>query len=149
VVETGVAYGVNSAFILAALEVNGNGQLHSIDLPPLAEEADKFVGMLIPESLRPRWHLYRGASRRILPSLLSKFPVVDIFIHDSLHTYRNIQFELEQVAPHLRRPHGIVLVDDVQGNRAFLEWSANKSLGFSAAVKEVEKDSLFGLSITA
>ena len=35
VLETGVAYGVSSAFILRALEENGHGILHSVDLPPL------------------------------------------------------------------------------------------------------------------
>lgn len=34
VVETGVAQGVSSTFILQALEDNGRGQLYSIDLPP-------------------------------------------------------------------------------------------------------------------
>jgi predicted O-methyltransferase YrrM len=35
VLETGVAYGVSSVFILKALEVNDRGILHSVDLPPL------------------------------------------------------------------------------------------------------------------
>src|SRR5579859_763127 len=35
VLETGVAYGVTSAFLLQALHVNQNGKLLSIDLPPL------------------------------------------------------------------------------------------------------------------
>ena len=35
VVETGVAHGVTSRFILEALERNGRGFLWSIDLPPL------------------------------------------------------------------------------------------------------------------
>ncbi|MDN5698624.1 MAG: class I SAM-dependent methyltransferase [Rubrobacter sp.] len=39
VVETGVAHGVSSAFLLAALRVNGGGELHSVDLPPLRRDA--------------------------------------------------------------------------------------------------------------
>ncbi len=35
VVETGVAHGVTSRFILEALKRNGDGHLWSIDLPPL------------------------------------------------------------------------------------------------------------------
>jgi predicted O-methyltransferase YrrM len=35
VVETGVAYGVSSAFILRALEINGHGTILSADLQPL------------------------------------------------------------------------------------------------------------------
>src|SRR5437588_1399250 len=48
VVETGVGYGVTSAFLLQALAVNNQGQLWSIDLPPLAHGADEQVGCLIP-----------------------------------------------------------------------------------------------------
>jgi len=48
VVETGVGYGVSSAFILKALEQNGGGILHSVDLPPLGRNADDFVGFLVP-----------------------------------------------------------------------------------------------------
>jgi hypothetical protein len=33
VVETGIAYGVSTAFVLKALDVNRNGKLHSVDLP--------------------------------------------------------------------------------------------------------------------
>jgi predicted O-methyltransferase YrrM len=35
VLETGAAYGVTSAFIVQALEVNRKGTLISVDLPPL------------------------------------------------------------------------------------------------------------------
>ena len=36
VIETSVANGATSAFILQALGKNGGGELYSIDLPPLA-----------------------------------------------------------------------------------------------------------------
>ena len=42
VVETGVAYGVSSAYVLRALETNGRGTLHSIDLPPLTGKYERF-----------------------------------------------------------------------------------------------------------
>ena len=102
--ETGTCYGVTSALILKALEVNATGVLHSIDLPPLGKSADNFVGFLIPEELKQRWNLYRGPSRRIMPGLLPKLQKVDFFIHDSLHTYDNILRECKSVLPYLRRP---------------------------------------------
>jgi hypothetical protein len=54
VVETGVAYGVTSAFTLQALAVNRKGTLISIDLPPLGKDADQHVGVLIPQELKGR-----------------------------------------------------------------------------------------------
>ena len=54
VLETGVAYGVSSVFILKALEVNGRGTLHSVDLPPLRSEYERFWGIAVQEALKDR-----------------------------------------------------------------------------------------------
>jgi predicted O-methyltransferase YrrM len=45
---------------------------------------------------------------------------VDLFVHDSLHTYRNMRREFELVWPRLRTG-GVILADDVERNRAFGE----------------------------
>ena len=118
VVETGVAYGVSSAFILRALEENGRGTLHSVDLPPLRREADRFWGIAVPGDLRDRWNLYRGPSSRLLPRLLRETGPVDLFVHDSLHTRRNMRREFEAAWPCLRKG-GVILADDVERNDAF------------------------------
>lgn len=118
VVETGVAYGVSSAFVLRALEENGRGTLYSVDLPPLAGESEQFWGVAVPEELRGRWRLQRASSARSLPGLLRHLGAVDLFVHDSLHTRRNMRREFGQVWPHLR-PGGVILADDVERNRAF------------------------------
>ena len=120
VVEAGVAYGVSSAFILRALEENGSGALHSIDLPPLRREYGRFWGMAVDETLRPRWSLHRGSSKRVLPGLLEEVGTVDLFLHDSLHTTRNMRREFEIVWPGLTMG-GVILADDVERNQAFDE----------------------------
>lgn len=146
VVETGVAYGVTSSLILKALEVNGKGVLHSIDLPPLGKDADQFVGILISETLRHRWHLHRGISRRVLPELLKDVGEVNIFVHDSLHTYRNMRFEFEAVSDYITHP-GVLLADDVNGNRAFLEWVQKWKPDEWFVVREEQKQSAFGIGL--
>jgi predicted O-methyltransferase YrrM len=120
VIETGVAYGVSSAFILSALEENGHGVLHSVDLPPLRREYERLWGIAVPGALRGRWTLHRGSSGRVLPGLLGQTGAVDLFVHDSLHTYRNMRREFEAVWPRLRTG-GMILADDVERNRAFDE----------------------------
>ena len=120
VIETGVAYGVSSAFALTALRENGHGALHSVDLPPLRKEAEKFWGIAVPEKLRARWTLHRGSSASVLPRLLQEIPKIDLFVHDSLHTHRNMRREFETVWP-LLRAGGAVIADDVERNRAFGE----------------------------
>src|SRR5437868_3189781 len=91
VVETGVCYGVTTAFLLQALAQNGTGNLYSIDLPPLGKDSDRFVGKVVPHELRNNWTLRFGASKSLLPRLLTELDTVDIFVHDSLHTYRNMR----------------------------------------------------------
>lgn len=120
VVETGVAYGVSSAFILRALEENGRGVLHSVDLPPLRREYERFWGVAVDGAQRGRWRLHRGSSTRVLPRLLDELETVDLFVHDSMHTYRNMRREFEAVWPHLRAG-GALIADDVERNRAFGE----------------------------
>jgi methyltransferase family protein len=146
VLETGVAYGVTSAFILKALEINGDGLLHSIDLPPLGYNADGFVGTLIPEASARRWRLHRGTSKRLLPALLRQLGKIDCFVHDSLHTYKNIRAEFRAVFPYLSRP-AVVMADDVGDNAAFFDWVRECRPTSWATLVEHDKDSLFGVSV--
>ena len=124
VVETGVAYGVSSAFILRALQENGRGVLHSVDLPPLRRGYERYWGMAVDGALGDRWVLHRGASARVLPGLLEELETVDLFVHDSLHTYRNMRREFEALWPNLRTG-GALVADDVERNRAFGELRRN------------------------
>ena len=146
VLETGVAYGVTSAFILQALAANSHGELHSVDLPPLGKDADRFVGYFVPEDLRSRWILHRGSSRRVLPKLLQELATVDIFIHDSLHTARHMRWEFDSVTPLLAHP-GVLVADDVDGNTAFADWVMKVRPGYSAVIREPDKGGLFGLAV--
>lgn len=146
VLETGVAYGVTSAYILKALEVNGHGLLHSVDRPPFEPDADQFVGFLIPEALKSRWRLHRGVSRRVFPRLLPQLGPVDVFIHDSRHTYRNIDYELRAVQRHLA-PRSVVMADDVDRNRAFHDWATRARPAFWATAHEPDKKGLLGVSV--
>jgi hypothetical protein len=56
VVETGVARGFTSRFILEALERNGAGHLWSIDYPPpLRRELREQVGAAVGNRFHDRW----------------------------------------------------------------------------------------------
>jgi predicted O-methyltransferase YrrM len=125
VIETGVAAGVSSAFILAALAETGKGRLISIDLPPspvkLADGADydwrqRGVGWAIPQSLRDavgdRHTLVLEDVRTALPRVLEHEAVVDVFVHDDLHTPDHMRWEFDLVWPRLRAG-GVMMADDV------------------------------------
>ncbi len=142
VIETGVAYGVSSAFLLTALQQNGRGKLHSIDLPPLRREYERFWGVAVPEDLRQGWRLHRGTSRRVLPGLLRETGPVGLFVHDSLHTRRNMGREFDAVWPNLG-PGGLLLADDVERNRAFADLRL-KDPALWRVVRDRERDPLHG-----
>jgi hypothetical protein len=119
VVETGVARGITTRFILEGLERNGEGHLWSIDLPPLRQgDLSEESGAAVPECCRTRWTYISGSSRRRLPGLLAELDEIDLFVHDSMHTARNLRFELDHAWASLR-PGGALLVDDVDHNDAF------------------------------
>jgi Methyltransferase domain len=127
VVETGVAHGVTSRFILEALERNGAGNLWSIDLPPINPETRQEVGIAVDTpALRKRWSYIAGTSRRRLPVLLSQLGRVDLFIHDSMHSARNVAFEMDLAWRYLS-PGGVMVVDDIDINPSFQAFAERHS----------------------
>lgn len=122
VVETGVARGITTRVVLEALEDNGGGHLWSVDLPPAsAPQAHAQIGMAVPDFIRHRWTYVRGSSRHRLPRLLADREQIDLFIHDSKHTRRNLLFELDRAWTSLRSG-GVVLADDIDLNCGFHEF---------------------------
>jgi hypothetical protein len=134
-VETGVANGFSTAFALLALERNGEGHLHSIDLPREVGrdyEAGTFYegegragipsgtesGWLIPPALKERWTLVLGRTQEELPPLLERLGTIDSFMHDSEHSFDCMWFEFNEAWPHLRAG-GVLLSDDVNSTEAF------------------------------
>jgi hypothetical protein len=142
VIETGVAAGVSTSFISAALIENGSGELYSIELPP-ERRADgvhddgsvydwysRDVGWAIPDDIRrrigSRHTLILQDVRTALPELLARLPWVDIFFHDDLHTPDHMIWEFEQVWPRLR-PTGILIADDV--NYGWIQFCRGVGMG--------------------
>lgn len=142
VVETGVATGVTSAWVLAALEDNGHGELHSIDLPPTELFSAGAVGSEIPDDVRGRWHYHWGGSRRLLPRVLeANTGQVSVFIHDSDHSYEHMRFELGAALEAVRRP-GVIIADDIDLSDAFGE--IMEPLG-GFAVEQVQESGSTGI----
>ena len=134
VVETGVAAGESTSYILQALADNDYGLLYSIDLPNqmyITEKAelhielnptDKQPGYLVPPRLRGRWELILGSTYDRLPELLSWPGQVDLFLHDSEHTYGTMTFEYECAWPHIR-PGGYLVSDDADWNTSLSDFA--------------------------
>jgi predicted O-methyltransferase YrrM len=138
VFETGVFDGLSSAVILQALHDNTGGLLVSIDLPakePIKGStngmtnttlpADTPPGWIVPDYLRQRYQLVLGDSRELLPELLREYSSIDIFFHDSLHTFDHQYFEYTTAWPHLVEG-GLLLSDDIFWSAAFYRFSKEK-----------------------
>ena len=136
VVETGVAHGITSRFILEALERNEDGHLWSIDLPPIEKTWQKQVGLAVPDQLANRWTYIKGLSRLHLPKLLSQLGQIELFVHDSMHSERNVRFELDRAWAKLK-PGGALVVDDVDANWGFHTFTQTVS-GCQSTICEAE-----------
>jgi predicted O-methyltransferase YrrM len=137
VVETGVASGVSSAYLLLALERNGKGTLHSVEVgDPSYRPARRETGWIVPERLRSRWRLHIGDAVTILPKLFSEIERVEMFIHDSLHTYEHMKLELELAHPYVIQG-GLLLADDALWNSAFVEFARAVSSPASRIIRGV------------
>jgi hypothetical protein len=157
VVETGVGRGFTSRFILEALERNGAGRLWSIDLPPVDRSSRSEVGLAVGDRFADRWSLILGSSRLRLPGLLRELGQVDLFVHDSMHSERNVRFELDRVWKVLK-PGGAVVVDDMDVNYGFRSFTdeAEPALALVCEAEPIQPDprrfnqkGLFGVAFKA
>ena len=126
VVETGVANGVTSTFILSAMDANKEGKLYSIDWPGGKDVTfvpeGKETGWMVPDPLRKRWTLEIGRSEDTLLPILDRLGEMDIFLHDSDHSYETMMYEYRTAWPHVAT-NGLLLSDDVKMNTAFAEFT--------------------------
>lgn len=133
-IETGVLHGLTSSFILEGLAKNERGKLLSIDYPSYFNQVPtnkdghydclpkgKEPGWLIPENLLENWEIMLGKSSEILPKVLREKKAIDIFLHDSEHTYDTMSLEFNLVWPRLRK-HGILIADNITDNTAFFDF---------------------------
>ena len=73
---------------------------------------------MVPDSLRGRWKVQLGDTFKLLPELLGTLNRVDIFLHDSDHSYEAMAFEFEQAFPRLEEG-GLLLSDDTHLHTAW------------------------------
>jgi predicted O-methyltransferase YrrM len=122
VVESGGFIGMSSAFILKALADENliSAKLYSIEL---SEECQQ--GALIPDYLRSATGAFAPMRGRVEEFLKrDQLPQsIDMFLHDSSHSYRHMLWEFRRFWPRLR-DGGLLVSHDVQMNATFPEFIA-------------------------
>jgi hypothetical protein len=145
VVETGVARGITTTFLLSALDRRRDGRLWSIDLPPLGRGWSRQWAAAVPDRLRERWIPLQGSSRRVLPGLLRDLGRIDLFVHDSDHTTATMRFELQTAWPHLNE-RGVLLAGGTESNGAFARFSDTSGV-VALAAPNSRNDGTFGIVV--
>jgi predicted O-methyltransferase YrrM len=154
IVQTGVCNGLSTAFMMLGLAKNGpQGSLHAIDLPPVFNPNEpgwtvkgKVYGVVIPEgessgwivpdAYRNRFEVWNGDAKALLPKMIDQVEAVDLFYHDSDHTYDHMMFEFREAKRKLT-PGGLVVGDDVSWNASvwdFADQYGVPSYNFKGAV---------------
>jgi len=120
-VESGVASGVSSTFLLLGIKTNSAGALHSIDFPVIRKEKrgneswaipqGMSSGWAVPMKLRNRWDLRQGRSEDLLRPLLEEIGTLDFYCHDSPVDIRHFEFEMKSIRKHLK-PGSLVVADN-------------------------------------
>jgi len=144
VVETGVAYGLSSSYILQAMNENNYGELYSLDYLFRPWESKQMIGSIIPNYLRNRFNLVYGIASKKLKQFLLLNKEIDIFIHDSDHTYKNMMFEYDISWPHIKKG-GLLISDDVESSNAFYDFSIKKDLKPILFFQDLDQKTFLGI----
>ncbi len=141
IVETGVLHGLTSAWILKAIKDNGYGKLISIDLPrrdwfnyfgkkPFGPGGDaefeieeQKPGWLIPENLLQNWDLFLGPSSKYLENIVKENKDIELFIHDSDHSYEVMKYECDLIQNKLGDID--IIIDDHYCNDYYKDFEKN------------------------
>jgi len=141
VVEVGVSSGVSSAYLLAALERNRRGTLHSVDRPSRPRSRGRSrnaswslppgreSGWAVPDDLRHRWDLRIGDKAEVVPLLADELPEVGLFVYDVPHDDDNSGLEFSAVDQRMP-PGAVAVVDHGPGGglcEALQRWATNRT----------------------
>ena len=80
---------------------------------------------MIPSNLKNRFTFIEGKSIDNLPKILDSLKSVNIFFHDSEHTYENMMGEFQIVWPYLTKK-GILISHDINWNDALTDFAKEK-----------------------
>ena len=117
-VETGVQIGGSTHAILKAMTENSRGVLHSVDIGKFFVHDYKHVAHIAPlvtTEEEKHWKFTCGNSQKVLPSLVNKIGMFDLFCAGHTHTYEIQKHEGELCWSHIR-DGGIFVLDRADNN---------------------------------
>ncbi len=131
VIETGVRPGYSTAWLLAALDANGAGDLVSLGPGPTSDRASAVqnvsVGQFVPPGLRTRWTLALGNTEDRLREILSGTHRVDLFFYDNGPDVARARFEMRAAWDALSE-RGILLAHHADASTAWTDFCRAQGL---------------------
>lgn len=129
-VETGTAAGASALYLSHAMQRNGGGRLHSVDVV----DDDLQIGVMVSRDLRPHVDFHRGNSLEVLPGIFRTQAPIDLFVHDSLHEYSHMMAEYE-LALGAVRSGGVIASHDVMHSNAWRHFLRRHRLERAAEIR--------------
>jgi hypothetical protein len=136
VIETGIYFGFTSRYILEALPQDG--KLYSIE-PKISDR----IGDVVPTHLHEKWEKISGTSRDELLKCFLKNRDIDLFFHDSLHTFENMLFEYKTAHPFVT----FIGSHDIALTRPRSAWDEIKRKGLINVITELGQLGLGAVTI--
>jgi predicted O-methyltransferase YrrM len=140
IVQCGACNGLSSAFMMLALAKNGpEGTLSIIDLPQVFDPDDsewtkkgktygecipegKTTAWMVPDIYRDRLKVWNGNVKDLLSKMVDGINSIDLFFHDSDHTYGHMMAEFQEVKRKLA-PGGLIVANDISWNSSLWDFA--------------------------
>ena len=126
ILETGVALGWSSLVFLFFLNKK-RGKLYSIDMPYVTKNNFDYIGSIVPNFLKNKWHLYKVPDLLGLKKIQRKNIKFDLIHYDSDKSYYG-RIRSYEILWNLLKEGGYFISDDISDNYAFLDFVKKKNL---------------------
>lgn len=140
IVETGVCNGFSAGVTILALAKNDDdGGLHAVGRAEIFDPNDpkwtekdrvfgevvvggQTLGWMIPNAYQHWAELYEGNAEDLLPRVVDRLDSIDLFFHDSDHSYDHMMFEFREAKRKLS-PGGIIIADNIAWNSSLWDFA--------------------------
>lgn len=110
--ELGTAIGISAAFLLKALQLNGNGCLWTLDI---SEDALGIARDVFRQLDTDRVHLICGYDKVLLPKVVGTMRCIDFALFDSSHTFDSVLMQFNSVIRAMSTD-SMIAIDDIHTN---------------------------------
>lgn len=144
IVQTGTSNGVSCAHLALGLKHSGpDAKFYGVDMPNIYRPEDpefhkqmqygvlipdgKKSAWLIPDAIQPQCEIVNGDSKELLKGVFEKAGKVDLFYHDSDHSYDFMWWEFDTAFPNMN-DGGVIIADNTAWSSVVWDWARSKGL---------------------